>query len=70
MSGSICQNKVDTAQKFRPTPDIYKCSAFVEGQAFYLLGGISQENFILDLSAPWNTSDPAYKKLGWGWRGP
>ncbi|KAK3816553.1 MAG: hypothetical protein J3Q66DRAFT_440952 [Benniella sp.] len=54
------------AQNFKPTPDIGKCSAFVEGQAFYLLGGISQENFILDLSVPWNTSDPAYKKLEGG----
>ncbi|KAK3816552.1 MAG: hypothetical protein J3Q66DRAFT_401694 [Benniella sp.] len=54
------------AQKFRPTPDIYKCSAFVEGQAFYLLGGLTEEKFILDLSVSWNTSDPAYKKLEGG----
>ncbi|KAK3809144.1 MAG: hypothetical protein J3Q66DRAFT_353066 [Benniella sp.] len=54
------------AQKFRPTHDVNKCSAFVEGQAFYLLGGIKQENFILDLSVPWNTSDPVYKKLEGG----
>ncbi|KAK3809158.1 MAG: hypothetical protein J3Q66DRAFT_353106, partial [Benniella sp.] len=54
------------AQKFRPLPDYDKCSAFVEGQAFYLLGGEKQENFILDLSVSWNTSDPAYKKLEGG----
>jgi len=54
------------AQKFRPAPDYGKCAAFVEGQAFYLLGGEKQENFILDLSVSWNTSDPAFKKLEGG----
>jgi hypothetical protein len=54
------------AQNFRPTLDISKCSAFVEGQAFYLLGGITEEKFIQDLSVSWNTSDPAYKKLDGG----
>jgi len=51
------------AQVFRPAPDSGKCSAFVEGQAFYLLGGSLKENFMLDLSVPWNTSDPAFKEL-------
>ncbi|KAF9346969.1 hypothetical protein BGX34_003493, partial [Mortierella sp. NVP85] len=53
------------AQKFRPTSDVEKCSAFVEGQAFYLLGRTSGD-FVLDLSVSWNTSDPAYKKLEGG----
>ncbi|KAF9350021.1 hypothetical protein BGX34_001451, partial [Mortierella sp. NVP85] len=49
-----------------PAPDSDKCSAFVEGQAFYLLGGRLKENFMLDLSVPWNTSDPAFKELKGG----
>ncbi|KAK3809569.1 MAG: hypothetical protein J3Q66DRAFT_373809 [Benniella sp.] len=54
------------AQKFKPQPDSDKCSAFAEGQAFYLLGGLRNENFMLDLSVPWNTSDPVAKKLQGG----
>jgi len=54
------------AQKFIPQPDSDKCSAFAEGQAFYLIGGLRKENFMLDLSVPWNTSDPAFKKLQGG----
>jgi hypothetical protein len=55
------------AQKFIPDPDIDKCSLFVEGQAFYMLGGFTHPdgtgNFMLDLSVPWNASDPVYKEL-------
>ncbi|KAK3809567.1 MAG: hypothetical protein J3Q66DRAFT_373807 [Benniella sp.] len=54
------------AQKFKPQPDYNKCSAFAEGQAFYLLGGLRNENFMIDLSVPWNTSDPVVKKLRGG----
>ncbi|KAK3816563.1 MAG: hypothetical protein J3Q66DRAFT_199785 [Benniella sp.] len=54
------------AQKFKPAPDSNKCSAFVEGRVLYLLGGEMKENFMLDLSVSWNTSDPAYKKLDGG----
>jgi len=51
------------AQKFVPYVDRWKCSAFVEGQAFYLLAGLMPDNFMIDLSVSWNTSDPVYKKL-------
>ncbi|KAK3816561.1 MAG: hypothetical protein J3Q66DRAFT_440957 [Benniella sp.] len=52
------------AQKFRPSPDYLKCTASVEGQAFYLFGG--KENFIIDLSVPWNASDPVFKEINNG----
>jgi hypothetical protein len=55
------------AQKFKPRSDFDKCSAFVEGQGLYVFGGdLTPENFMLDLSVSWDTSDPAFKKLGDG----
>ncbi|KAK3816559.1 MAG: hypothetical protein J3Q66DRAFT_432259 [Benniella sp.] len=45
------------AQKYRPVNLSSKCNAFVEGQALYL------DYFVLDLSVPWNASDPGFKKL-------
>ncbi|KAK3816560.1 MAG: hypothetical protein J3Q66DRAFT_388692 [Benniella sp.] len=51
------------AQDFIPHTAILKCSVFVEGQGFYLLGDGTQENFMIDLSVSWNTSNPVYKKL-------
>ncbi|KAK3809525.1 MAG: hypothetical protein J3Q66DRAFT_373771 [Benniella sp.] len=54
------------AQGFRPAPDYNKCSAFAEGQALYLLGGQNEENFILDLSVSWKTSNPVFKKIEGG----
>ncbi|KAK3809156.1 MAG: hypothetical protein J3Q66DRAFT_373447 [Benniella sp.] len=50
------------AQDFIPSPDIFKCSVLFE-QGFYLL---NQENFMIDLSVSWNTSNPVYKKLKTG----
>ncbi|KAK3809157.1 MAG: hypothetical protein J3Q66DRAFT_353104 [Benniella sp.] len=54
------------AQKFRPEPDYDKCSAFVEGQAFYLFGGELRQNFVFDLSVPWNASNPVIKEVDTG----
>ena len=58
------------AQKFRPIPVLFSCNAFVEGRGLYVFGGIpatgalaSEEAFMLDLSVPWNASDPVFKKL-------
>ncbi|KAK3816558.1 MAG: hypothetical protein J3Q66DRAFT_342823 [Benniella sp.] len=52
------------AQAFIPEVDVDKCSAFIEGQAFYLLGG--QQNFMIDLSVSWNASNPVYKRIRTG----
>ncbi|KAK3829079.1 MAG: hypothetical protein J3Q66DRAFT_324303 [Benniella sp.] len=54
------------AQDFRPTPNYAACSAFIEGQGFYILGGRGDDNFMIDLSVSWNTSDPVFKKLEGG----
>ncbi|KAK3809523.1 MAG: hypothetical protein J3Q66DRAFT_405509 [Benniella sp.] len=54
------------AQEIRPAPDFLKCSAFAEGQGLYLLGGQNEENFMLDLSVSWKTSDPVFKKIEGG----
>ncbi|KAK3816555.1 MAG: hypothetical protein J3Q66DRAFT_370094 [Benniella sp.] len=51
------------AQESGP-PDFFKCTAFGEGQAFYLFG--RDENLVLDLSVPWNTSKPVFKKVNNG----
>ncbi|KAK3805834.1 MAG: hypothetical protein J3Q66DRAFT_407391 [Benniella sp.] len=57
------------AQNFRPSPAIEPCSAFVEGQALYVVGGgnskgtTSSQAFMLDLSVSWSTSDPVFRKL-------
>ncbi|KAK3816557.1 MAG: hypothetical protein J3Q66DRAFT_440953 [Benniella sp.] len=61
--GSDIETPSVLAQEFVPYADRWKCSAFVEGQAFYLLAGLRPENFMIDLSVSWNTSDPVYKKL-------
>ena len=45
------------AQKYTPISSRSECNAFVEGQALYL------DYFVLDLSVPWNASDPVFKKL-------
>ncbi|KAI8359587.1 hypothetical protein B0O80DRAFT_234098 [Mortierella sp. GBAus27b] len=57
------------AQTFLPTPVITPCSAFIEGQGLYILGGqlldltpISQ-SFMIDLSVSWDTSSPVLKNL-------
>ncbi|KAK3809570.1 MAG: hypothetical protein J3Q66DRAFT_354266, partial [Benniella sp.] len=56
------------AQNFKPRSGYDKCSTFVEGQGLYVFGGdsLSPENFMLDLSVSWATSDPVFKKLGDG----
>ncbi|KAK3809524.1 MAG: hypothetical protein J3Q66DRAFT_373770 [Benniella sp.] len=54
------------AKGFRPSPDQLKCNAFVEGQGLYLLGGMTGENFMLDLSVSWNTRNPVFKKIEGG----
>jgi len=54
------------AQELRPAPDYLKCNTFVEGQGLYLLGGENGENFMLDLSVSWKTSDPVFKKIEGG----
>ncbi|KAK3829087.1 MAG: hypothetical protein J3Q66DRAFT_364134 [Benniella sp.] len=54
------------AQGLRPAPNHAACSAFIEGQGFYILGGRGDDNFMIDLSVPWNTSDPVFKKLEGG----
>ncbi|KAK3829078.1 MAG: hypothetical protein J3Q66DRAFT_24319 [Benniella sp.] len=54
------------AQEFRPAPNHAACSAFIEGQGFYILGGRGDDNFIIDLSVSWNTSDPVLKKMEGG----
>ncbi|KAK3829093.1 MAG: hypothetical protein J3Q66DRAFT_435511 [Benniella sp.] len=54
------------AQGLRPAPNHAACSAFIEGQGFYILGGRGDDNFMIDLSVSWNTSDPVFKKLEGG----
>jgi len=54
------------AQDFRPQPNSETCYAFTEGQGLYILGGSTKENFMLDLSVSWNTSDPVFRKLPGG----
>ncbi|KAF9353821.1 hypothetical protein BGX34_011353 [Mortierella sp. NVP85] len=54
------------AQEFRPAPNHAACSAFIEGQGFYVLGGRGDKNFMIDLSVSWNTSKPVFKKLQGG----
>jgi hypothetical protein len=57
------------AQKFRPIPVLTTCNAFVEGKGLYVFGGIPasgtvlSQAFMLDLSVPWNASDPVFKEL-------
>ncbi|KAK3829084.1 MAG: hypothetical protein J3Q66DRAFT_324318 [Benniella sp.] len=54
------------AQGFRPAPNDPACSAFIEGRGLYILGGRGDDNFMIDLSVSWNTSDPVFKKLEGG----
>ncbi|KAF9364344.1 hypothetical protein BGX34_001830 [Mortierella sp. NVP85] len=54
------------AQNFRPRPNSETCFAYTEGQGLYVLGGHTKENFMLDLSVSWNTSDPVFKEISGG----
>ncbi|KAK3819525.1 MAG: hypothetical protein J3Q66DRAFT_428108, partial [Benniella sp.] len=54
------------AQDFRPQPNSDTCYTYTEGQGLYILGGRTKENFMLDLSVSWNTSDPVFRKLSGG----
>ncbi|KAK3819528.1 MAG: hypothetical protein J3Q66DRAFT_428115 [Benniella sp.] len=50
-------------QAFRPQPNSHTCYTYTEDQGLYILGGRTKENFMLDLSVPWNTSDPVFRGL-------
>ncbi|KAK3813100.1 MAG: hypothetical protein J3Q66DRAFT_347405 [Benniella sp.] len=61
---SLCPSVL--AQEFRPAPNDPSCSAYIEGRGMYILGGIGDDNFMLDLSVSLNTSDPVFKRLEGG----
>ncbi|KAG0237259.1 hypothetical protein B0O80DRAFT_495077 [Mortierella sp. GBAus27b] len=69
---SISTSPIAFAQKFRPTPLYASCNAFVERQGLYVIGGqfenltSTTQSFMIDLSVPWNTSDPVFKKIADG----
>jgi len=67
---SVSFSPVVHAQRFRPIATANPCSAFVEGQGLYIIGGVTKKKdnfvsqaFVLDLSVSWNTSDPIFKEL-------
>ncbi|KAF9206425.1 hypothetical protein BGZ59_011672 [Podila verticillata] len=57
------------AQSFTPVTTWGSTSAFVEGKALYIQGGVNSnddttpQSYSIDLSTAWSTSSPAYKKL-------
>ncbi|KFH63439.1 hypothetical protein MVEG_10849 [Podila verticillata NRRL 6337] len=56
------------AQSFSPASTGESASAFVEGKAFYIQGGSTQQSttnqtFSISLRYSWNTSNPIYTKL-------
>ena len=58
------------AQKFRPVTATHPGHTFLEGQGFYIFGGLDPytptaviQAFMIDLSVSWNASDPVLKKL-------
>ncbi|KAF9364345.1 hypothetical protein BGX34_001831, partial [Mortierella sp. NVP85] len=51
---------------FRPRPNSETCNAYAEGQGLYVFGGSTKENFMLDLSVSWNTSDPVFRRIPGG----
>ncbi|KAK3822727.1 MAG: hypothetical protein J3Q66DRAFT_385280 [Benniella sp.] len=67
---SVSFSLVVHAQRFRPIATADPCSAYVEGQGLYVIGGVTKkynnftsQAFVLDLSVSWNTSDPIFKEL-------
>ncbi|KAK3805918.1 MAG: hypothetical protein J3Q66DRAFT_359967 [Benniella sp.] len=60
------------AQNYQPFLTVQAGNAFVEGKALYVLSGgtvggtIAEQAFMIDLSVPWNTSSPAYKRIPLG----
>ncbi|KAF9201934.1 hypothetical protein BGZ49_007865 [Haplosporangium sp. Z 27] len=69
---------ISNVQSYQPLVTYAASSAFVEGQAIYILGGLGvanatstssnfiQQSFMIDLSQSWNTTNPVYKKLSNG----
>ncbi|KAF9110031.1 hypothetical protein BGX27_006868 [Mortierella sp. AM989] len=57
------------SQAFSPNITHSSTSVFIEGQGLYIQGGYTNspnpvpQAFMLDLSAPWNISNPVYRKL-------
>ncbi|KAF9967975.1 hypothetical protein BGZ73_000298, partial [Actinomortierella ambigua] len=58
------------AQSYQPIPVRWPLSVFIEGQAMWVMGGMTNANdvligqmFSIDLSTSWSTSSPAYKRL-------
>ncbi|KAF9079587.1 hypothetical protein BGX27_006220, partial [Mortierella sp. AM989] len=58
------------AQSYQPIPVHWPTSVFIEGQAMWVMGGLTNTNsvltgqtFSIDLSTSWSTSSPAYKRL-------
>ncbi|KAK3829092.1 MAG: hypothetical protein J3Q66DRAFT_435510 [Benniella sp.] len=61
------------AQVFQPNITSSPCSAFIEGQGLYTVGGTIEDGqfvdryatfvYMLDLSVSWNTSNPVFKQL-------
>ncbi|KAF9352575.1 hypothetical protein BGX34_012078 [Mortierella sp. NVP85] len=56
------------AQSFQPGFAYSPSSAFVDGKALYIWGGFlagspTTQNFMIDLSASWYTTNPVYKEL-------
>ncbi|KAF9201935.1 hypothetical protein BGZ49_007866 [Haplosporangium sp. Z 27] len=66
---------ISNVQSYQPLVTFAASSTFIEGQAIYILGGVVvanvsptsvnfiQQSFMIDLSQPWNTSNPVYKQL-------
>ncbi|KAG0235413.1 hypothetical protein BGX31_004255 [Mortierella sp. GBA43] len=71
LATALCTTTLTSAQSqsFTPIVTYQALSAFVDGEALYVLGGRSptdtvlNQMFRLDLSTSWNTADPAFKKL-------
>ncbi|KAK3815465.1 MAG: hypothetical protein J3Q66DRAFT_433327 [Benniella sp.] len=58
------------AQTFRPVPATFPGHTFIEGQGFYIFGGLDPytstavtQAFMIDLSVSWNASEPVLKNL-------
>ncbi|KAI1319167.1 hypothetical protein EDD11_004810 [Mortierella claussenii] len=68
LSYLLCCTIVSPA-KYIPSPTCRPTNAFVENEALYVQGGQFtfagpvQQTFLIDLSVPWSTKDPAYKHL-------
>ncbi|KAF9345796.1 Acyl-CoA-binding domain-containing protein 5 [Mortierella sp. AD094] len=57
------------SQAFTPSVTYGSSSVFIEGRGLYIQGGYSNtlnavsQTFMIDLSTPWSTSNPVYRKL-------